>query len=335
MKVLFFFRSTNAGPSIRRVFAPIERLVSERAETRSVSLPYYRMIDCWKNMRYVSSILKTGSFDIVHITGDVYFLLLPLSIYRKKKGYKTIVTVHDLGHYTQHKHTLMHFFYYWLWIRPIKLADHITFISKKSFEEGDKLLKLNAEKVSIVSNPVMDEFRYAPAPRNEKPRILHVGTGPNKNLENVIKALNGVPCHRRVISKLSDIQVELLKENGTDYSNVYNISDDQILEEYKQCDVVSFPSLYEGFGMPIIEGQAVGRVVVTSNREPMRTIAGNGAILVDPEDVRDIKRGFQIAISCPRQYVERGLENCKRFSPHVIANRYFDIYCGLLNKSVQ
>ena len=332
MKILYVYRSLSAGPSIRRVFEPIECIVSKTENSHNVVLPYNRMVDCWKNMRYIVPMLKSDTYDIIHITGDVYFMMIPLFLFRKKGKYKTVVTVHDLGHYTQQKHTVMHFFYYWLWIRPIKLADFVTFISKKSRDEFNRLIKINEDKQAVVYNPYKEDYVYTPSCVNRKYRILHIGTGANKNLENVAKALNGIPCHLRIIKKLSSKQVQLLRENNMDFSNAYDRSDEQMLEEYKQCDIVSFPSLYEGFGMPIIEGQAVGRVVVTSNREPMRTIAGDGAILVNPESVDDIKRGFQIAMNTPKQYIEKGLDNCKRFSSFTIANQYLEIYKTLFQK---
>lgn len=328
MKILYIYRST--GPSIRRVFEPIENELFDLANIDHINLPYNRMIDFWKNMRYIFRFLKATDYDIIHITGDVYYTLIPLFVLQKKKKFKTVVTVHDLGHYTQHKHTFMHFIYYWLWIKPIKLSNFVTFISEKSFEEGQSLLNIRGNRVSVILNSYKEEYMYSPPPHNEKPRILHVGTGPNKNLEKVVKALNGIPCHLRIIKKLNERQLELLKENCIDYSNVYNISDDQMLEEYKLCDVVSFPSLYEGFGMPIIEGQAVGRVVVTSDREPMKSIAGDGSVLVNPEDVIDIKNGFLTAINNSKCYVEKGLENCKRFSPKIIAKQYYEIYKNLI-----
>ena len=81
--------------------------------------------------------------------------------------------------------------------------------------------------------------------------------------------MNGIDCHLRIIGKI-DINIQtLLDENKIDYTNAFNLSDNEIIEEYKKCDIVNFPSTHEGFGMPIIEGQAIGRVVLTSDLSPM------------------------------------------------------------------
>ena len=65
-----------------------------------------------------------------------------------------------------------------------------------------------------------------------------------------------------------------------------------MIQEYKDADLISFPSTFEGFGMPIIEGQAVGRPVITSNIEPMVSVAADAAILVDPFNIESIRECF-------------------------------------------
>ena len=78
--------------------------------------------------------------------------------------------------------------------------------------------------------------------------------------------------------------------------------------------------------MPIIEGQAIGRVVVTSNISPMKDIAGDGAVLVDPEDTNSIHEGYIEAINNSQKYIQQGLENVKRFDVSKIVKQYLDLY---------
>lgn len=89
---------------------------------------------------------------------------------------------------------------------------------------------------------------------------------------------------------------------------------------------MNFPSLYEGFGMPILEGQTIGRVVITSDISPMKDIAKDTAILVNPTDVNSIRNGYKRAIELHKLYVERGYKNIKRFSVETIVNEYKKIY---------
>lgn len=104
------------------------------------------------------------------------------------------------------------------------------------------------------------------------------------------------------------------------------MTDEEILHEYEQCDIVNFPSFYEGFGMPIIEGQAVGRVVVTSDLSPMKEIAGGAAVLVNPAEPSSILSGYREAIAHQPVFVKAGLENVKRFRIEKITEEYYSIY---------
>jgi glycosyltransferase involved in cell wall biosynthesis len=113
------------------------------------------------------------------------------------------------------------------------------------------------------------------------------------------------------------------------YDSVSGISDRQVEEEYEASDLVVFVSRHEGFGLPIIEAQAMGRPVVTSNREPMKWVAGDGAEFVDPDDPADIRRGIRLALSdgsVRTRLIARGLANTQRFSVENAARGYLHIY---------
>ena len=156
--------------------------------------------------------------------------------------------------------------------------------------------------------------------------VLHLGTRPHKNLNNTILALKDLPCRLRIIGKLSKEQELLLDTYHINYSSVSNLTDDEIVREYIQCDMVNFPSLYEGFGMSIIEGQAVGRVVVTSNLSPMKEVAGNAAVLIDPTSLSSMQNGYNEVMVKHASLVEAGLENVKRFRCDVITKDYYSVY---------
>lgn len=323
MRILYIYRSKDSGPSIRRVFQPIQREISLHEDVDALYLPtkHANLSAIIKNTIFVIRHLNKNHYDIIHITGDVYYLLLFL------KRYTTVVTVHDLGFYTNNKPSFHRWIRYQFWIKPLLLASHVTFISEKSRKEGRALLTFNDKKVSVIRNAYDGNFAFSPkVPNKGCPNILHIGTKPNKNLPRVIEALSGLRCSLSIIGPLSETDKESLNTYEIHYQNCDNISDEQLLEEYIQSDIVCFPSLFEGFGMPIIEAQAVGRPVVTSDVSPMNEIAGAGAILVNPYSVQSIRDGFAKAISNYETVVECGRRNVSSYSVQYIAHEYMQLY---------
>ena len=98
---------------------------------------------------------------------------------------------------------------------------------------------------------------------------------------------------------------------------------------YRYADVVLFPSLAEGFGLPIIEAQACGAALVTSARAPMDEVAGDGAILVDPEDPAAIAAGVRQALAEGECLRGRGEANAARFSVAAMRDGYLSLYAAL------
>ena len=323
MNILYIYRHPDMGFSIGRVFHPIEQEMQQYCEVKSLYLPKpnYKPLSLWDNINSVFDVLKKEHFDIIHITGAEHYLLPFL------KGYKTIVTVHDLGFYTNQSWSIRSVWKYLLWIRTLKYADRVTFISEKSKVEAKRFVRFKNGQDRVIPNSLGKEFKYVPKKINgNHPIVLHIGTKPNKNLNNTIVALRNFSCHLRIIGKLDKSQEALLRIYNMDYSNSYNLSDDEIIREYVKCDIVNFPSFYEGFGMPIIEGQAIGRIIITSNLSPMKEIAAGSAILADPADVDSILFAYKQAVSNPIYYIDAGLKNVKSYEIGCITREFYNLY---------
>jgi len=107
------------------------------------------------------------------------------------------------------------------------------------------------------------------------------------------------------------------------------LTDEELVAAYQQCDMVVFASLYEGFGLPILEAQATGRPVITSSFGAMREAAGDGALLVDPYSVDEIRAAILRIKNEPalrEELVRKGRENVERFRAPVVAARYAELY---------
>jgi len=160
-------------------------------------------------------------------------------------------------------------------------------------------------------------------------QVLQVGTNPNKNLERLVQAIAPLPVHLRIVGSLSEEQQVLLNTSGLSYSSVANLSEEDLVGEYSGSDVLTFLSTYEGFGLPIVEAQAVGLPVITSNVSSMPEVAGDGAVLVDPfsyEAIRDAVVRLLESPDLAEQLVTRGRQNVQRYLPGAIARMYADIY---------
>lgn len=325
--IIFFHRNKKCGYSIYKVFSTIENeLKKQGEEIKEYFMPSPKSMpwDIIKNSIYTYR--HRNRNDINHISGHIHDVIIGLL------GCKTVLTIHDLVFIDNVKNPIKRFYkwLFWLYI-PIKLADKVTCISNET--KRKVLYHINTNNVTVIYNPLDPAFKYTPKSFNEKsPIVLHIGTFWNKNLERTIMALEGINCHLRIIGKLDNRIIQLLNEKKINFSNVVDLTDDEIRQEYINCDIVNFPSIYEGFGMPIIEGQKTGRVVITSNIEPIKEISGNAVVYVNPYDINSIKDAYINVINNSRlreELINKGLTNTKRFNSKVIANQYLELYKSL------
>ena len=158
-------------------------------------------------------------------------------------------------------------------------------------------------------------------------------TGENKNLLRIAEALQGIPCHLRVIGRLSREQASRLQACGVDFTAAEHLERQQMVQEYRDCDIMLLASLAEGFGLPILEAQATGRPVVTSSVPPMPEVAGEGACYVDPLCVDSIRAGLlrvRDDAAARQRWIAEGFRNVERFRPAVVARQYAALYEELM-----
>jgi glycosyltransferase involved in cell wall biosynthesis len=182
----------------------------------------------------------------------------------------------------------------------------------------------------VLYNPLFEGFE----PTNRKfdnacPRIMQIGSGYNKNLERLIKAVEGIPCHLVLINRLSEEQHHQLKAAAISYEHHPRLSQKEVQEMYRSVDILFFGSVYEGFGLPIIEAFASGVPVITSTVTSMPEIAKDAALLVDPYDVKAIRESILSIINddvVREALIEKGFRRAKDFVPAEIAAQYLQIY---------
>lgn len=325
IKVTYYFRKRlPIYHSIEELFTTIKAALSSEIQVKNTQMP--------RTSNGFSDILKNILFAhkhqsaVNHITGDVHYIALLL----KKR--KTILTIHDLDSIRKRKNPIKQLILKLLWFQlPLKKVRYVTVISEFTKQQLLEYVNFPEHRIKVIPNCVSEQIRYTPPKKFSKdyPRILHIGTTANKNLPNLLKALKGIPCHLTIIGVNIEVYEHHLEAAGVDYENYSNQTYQQIIEHYQKCDIVSFISLYEGFGLPIIEAQATGRPVITSNRAPMNEVAGNSALLVNPEDVSEMRKGILQLIEnkeLRNELIQKGTKNVQRFKATTVAAQYADLY---------
>lgn len=224
-------------------------------------------------------------------------------------------------------------------------ADRYLTVSEFTRREMTAILGIPPEKISVVpcacsENMARVEDPEALAAVREKyglgpAYILFVGNNnPRKNLERIIRAFDllkeesGCP-HELVIGGEQGWKFDREKalagiRHREDIRFIGFVADEDMAALYTGASVFAFPTLYEGFGIPVLEAQRCGTPVVTSGCSALPEVAGESAVLVDPYDTADICRGLRRVLEEPglaETLVSRGRENAARFSWAASAGR--------------
>ena len=331
IKVVFFNRKPRAlgNFSIEMYFQLIQNYLSTEFEVVNKVMPYESngLLNRFGNAMYC--FFNQG--DVNHITGDIHYA----AAFLKKS--KTVLTIHDCGmlHETNGmKHQLMKLLWFTM---PVKKAKIITVNSNATKKDLLHFVDCKPEKIEVVTICISPEFKKEPKVFNsENPRILQIGTAQNKNLKRLLPALKEIQCTLVIIGKIDAETAALVAQNNITLElHDRRLSDEEVREEYKKCDILSLVSTLEGFGMPIVEANAVGRVCITGNTTSMPEIAGTAAHIVDPFDVKQIRDGFKLIIQNAEyreSLIQNGFANASRFSAESLAKQYASAYRLVVNR---
>jgi len=288
--------------------------------------------------------LKKQNFDIFHPTYyDSYFLK-----YIGKKPF--VLTIYDMIHET----------YPELFSADNKIArqkkilaqkaEKIIAISENTKKDIIKFIGINEDKILVIHlgnsiNRQENNLKINTDLLKKLPEkyILFVGNRASyKNFNNFSKAL--IPLFK-INKKLnavcagggefSDKEINFFKTfNITDKLRQYSVNDYDMTLLYKNALVFVFPSLYEGFGLPILEAFNCGCPVAASNRGSLPEIAGNAAAYFNPEDISSITDAINNIIAddgTKEKMKKNGFEQLKKFSWEKTAEKTLDVYNSILN----
>lgn len=262
---------------------------------------------------------------------------------RWRNGITQLVTLHDLN-FHHHPEWTGRAFRLWLnafTVPAVRRADHVATISDYVLADIRATLDIPADRSSRIYNgrtPLPPAVRTRTAP--DVKVILGVNLWqPHKNLARLIEAFSAVREHvpglelhlagRPQANYRSQPELAALTERPGVKILGY-LSDEELAAAYADADLVCYPSLTEGFGLPILEAMAAGAPVVTSNTTSLPEVAGGAAILVDPYSTTDIAAGISAALDesedARAARIALGCEVAERFSWPESARQYIELY---------
>ncbi len=328
-KILFIERQPSLAVSIEKVFREVAGKLSKQ-----------KFIYEFQHLNFANDLqgtLKNLIFfrkktaDIYHVTGHAHYIALVLP------KNKTVLTIHDVGILYIRQGFRRFVLKKLLFDLPIKRLRYITVVSETTKRELIKLTDCDERKIRVIENPLQEHFRTSQKKTFSKnqPTILQIGTAVNKNLPKLIAALEGIKCRLIIIGELSPELLDLLEQKKIIYVNKIRLNNEQIRNEYAEADIVTFCSTFEGFGLPIIEAQAMLTPVITSNISPLREVAGDGAALAEPENADSIRNCILKVINDERYrntLVLNGFRNIEKYQPSKIIPLYESLYLEMLRE---
>lgn len=327
MKVnLIFRKKLPEFYSVEEIFAWLTPEIKKSHQVERIELPHSgnSFGTVFRNIQFIRR--KKLKNQIIHITGHENYLV-PFC------GKNCILTIHDIGfansgnYFQKITHKL-----FWFWI-PAFFAKKITVISEFTASEVRLLIPFARKKIKVIRNPFNPQLKFSPKQFNlENPTILLVGTKENKNLERAIQAIRRIPGKVIILGKLFDHQIELLEQFKINYTNEFNVTYRKVMDCYIISDLVLFPSLYEGFGLPILEAQTIGRPIITSRVASIPEVAGQGACFTNPHSIKSIENGVLKVLKDKmfrEEIIRKGLKNINHFHVRVISAQYNELYLKL------
>jgi glycosyltransferase involved in cell wall biosynthesis len=209
--------------------------------------------------------------------------------------------------------------------RVVRAARIVAAVSEFTASEIEKLLHVPRERIRVVPNAADPAFTEDGA-REDGDYVLAAGTlEPRKNLARSIEAARRLGIELRVAGMEGWGGVDA---TGPGVSWVGFASDEELARLYRGAACVLYPSLYEGFGIPILEAMACGAPVVTSRGGATEEVAGGAAVLVDPEDVASIQAGVEDAMARRDELRAAGLRRARDYSWDESARLLLQAYEG-------
>lgn len=283
---------------------------------------------------YSLKIMRRGDFDVVHQTNfDPY-------LFKATKGKPVVTTYHDTNFVTEYNYNPRMIR---LQTESLRRSDAIIAISENTRRDMLKYFDLNPDKITVIHHGI--EMPRIPVGLKarivEEPYILYVGMRHLfKNFKNFVKGFGAIAdkfpdvkvvCTRNPFNKEEQ---ELFAQLGiTDRMQVVTADEVTLNRLYRDALFFVFPSLYEGFGMPILEAMANGCPTAIADASCFPEIGGDASQYFNPKDTDSIADTLKTMIqdeSLRRELTRKGLQRASKFSWQRCADSHYALYKSLI-----
>lgn len=306
----------------------------------------------WHALFLPRIVLRLGA-DVLHV--PAHNLLV------SRKVCPTVITIHDITefHLTRHYDPLRTLYRRFVVPRNARLADRIATVSHWTGTDIADTLGVARERIVVAPNGVDPAFRPVPRETAQRvvrdtlaistPYLLYVGQihMPNKNLVRLVEAFaNARPrlpsgtslvLAGREVTGAEEVRAAIRRRKiEAAVRWVGYVPDGTLTELYSAALAFCYPSLHEGFGLPVIEAMSCGTPVVTSNTTGLDEIAREAALQVDPTDTAALTDALVRAVNdqpLRAQLIQAGLNRARCYSWDATAKILADLYCTLASRT--
>jgi len=232
-----------------------------------------------------------------------------------------IITIHDLSflHEPSWFSRCYYIFYKYMMPLAIRTSKHIFTVSKFSKNEILHYYPwIDAQKITLAPCAVDTSF-FTPSNQPREHYVLAVSSiDPRKNFLRLIKALNNTQIPLKIVGNSGRVFSSMDLPHTTNITFLGHVDDQHLLQLYHQASVFIFPSLYEGFGLPLLEAMAAGCPVIAADIPIMHEVCDNAATYCNPNDETDILHTVQQLLTSSQSEitanVKTGYQNVERYS---------------------
>lgn len=245
-----------------------------------------------------------------------------------------VTTVHDFGYYLFVKNPLLRYIHCRQQFRAIRKADAVVCISESTRRDLQRILPdVPVEKTHVVYNGVSEQFHPIPEIKKETFALFVGKRDRYKNFDALIAPLGETNKPLLIVGpSLSKEEIAKLEAHHVYYKYFGIATDTELNTLYNQAYCLLYTSLYEGFGLPVLEAQRAGCPVIAMNTSSIPEVIGDRRMLLDELTTENLKNIFTMLDNpTTREDIVRcGLENANRFSWERMAEGYYQLYTKLL-----